>query len=502
MGVMPVSREEPEAAEEAHVGPEEAREPEGHDELAAGGDDDGMGAEEEHRRPRVLRNPGQPTESEIEEHNATHIPYRPWCEACNRGRAKKKPSLRLCGAYSHSEHARVRMDYAKLTEVIDDEVEDGQDGDEVEGAENSQTMLVMQESQHTSVWSYAVERKGASEEWLVPQLLDDLETVGLQEDRVVAKSDQEPSVVEVIREVVDGRQAAHGTAVESSAVGESDTNATVERAIQDVEGQIRTLRAGLEARLREKVHIRDPVVPWLIRHAGCLITMCRVRPNGKTALEMIKGRRTHMKITEFGEHVLFRIPTTRTNPGKFEDRYEAGIYLGFDVRSMESYVGTPSGVFKVNDVRRKPVQERWSTEKIKGIVGRPGAPIPGQTTRRIPAFSRNHVAEPAESRFVQQPRPESEDPSIRNWKIYKSDIQNPNIGPSPNCPGCIAAMRNRPQKPHTAECRRWIFEIIRHTEEGAQRIACAEQRAMGKSKGDGAGATSSRRRRKRTPPSS
>ena len=109
-------------------------------------------------------------------------------------------------------------------------------------------------------------------------------------------------MVEVIREIVDNRKAAHGTAIETSAVGESDTNATVERAIQDVEGQVRTLRVGLEARLKEKVHIRDPVVPWLVRHAGCLIIMCRVRPNGKTALEMIKGRKANMKITEFGDN--------------------------------------------------------------------------------------------------------------------------------------------------------------------------------------------------------
>ena len=133
-------------------------------------DEDGPAAEEEFQRPRVRRDPGQPTAAEVEEHNVTHIPYRPWCEACNRGKARKKPSLRLCGAYAHSEHARVRMDYAKLTEVVE-ESDDGEQGDEdSENVENSQAMLVMQESQHTSVWSYAVERKGASEEWVVSQL--------------------------------------------------------------------------------------------------------------------------------------------------------------------------------------------------------------------------------------------------------------------------------------------------------------------------------------------
>ena len=190
-----------------------------------------------------------------------------------------------------------------------------------------------------------------------------------------------------------------------------------------------------------------------------------------------------MKVTEFGENIMFRIPTTRVNPGKFDDRFESGIYLGFDIRSMESYVGTPSGVFKVHDVRRKPVQERWSAEKIRGIAGKPGAPVPGQSQRRIPAFSKTHASGPSDDKYTSQPNVTNDDPEIRNWKIYRTDIMNPDIGPTNDCPGCIAAMRNKPQKPHTAECRRRIFEILRHTDEGARRIARAEQRAMGTSKG-------------------
>ena len=90
MELMPVGREGAEEAqgEEVHEEPEVAEEQEEHR------DDDGMGTEEEFQRPRVLRDPGQPSAAEIEEHNVTHIPYRPWCEACNRGKAKKKPAKR------------------------------------------------------------------------------------------------------------------------------------------------------------------------------------------------------------------------------------------------------------------------------------------------------------------------------------------------------------------------------------------------------------------------
>ena len=40
---------------------------------------------------RVLRDPGQPTKEEIEEHNVDHTPYRSWCPSCVRARAIGTP---------------------------------------------------------------------------------------------------------------------------------------------------------------------------------------------------------------------------------------------------------------------------------------------------------------------------------------------------------------------------------------------------------------------------
>jgi hypothetical protein len=37
--------------------------------------------EEEAREPKVLRDPGAPTEAEVERHNVTHQPFRSWCPA-------------------------------------------------------------------------------------------------------------------------------------------------------------------------------------------------------------------------------------------------------------------------------------------------------------------------------------------------------------------------------------------------------------------------------------
>ena len=46
---------------------------------------------EEARKPVALRDPGAPTQAEIDSHNLTHLPFRGWCPACVTGKAKDKP---------------------------------------------------------------------------------------------------------------------------------------------------------------------------------------------------------------------------------------------------------------------------------------------------------------------------------------------------------------------------------------------------------------------------
>ena len=41
--------------------------------------------------PNVIRAPRDPTQKEIEAHEATHLPHAEWCEFCMAGRGRKKP---------------------------------------------------------------------------------------------------------------------------------------------------------------------------------------------------------------------------------------------------------------------------------------------------------------------------------------------------------------------------------------------------------------------------
>ena len=44
----------------------------------------------EARPPEVLRDPGAPTQREVEEHNITHLPFRSWWQYCVSGKAQDR----------------------------------------------------------------------------------------------------------------------------------------------------------------------------------------------------------------------------------------------------------------------------------------------------------------------------------------------------------------------------------------------------------------------------
>ena len=177
----------------------------------------------------------------------------------------------------------------------------------------SLTCLVMKDSVVESVHAYAVGKKGAADEnWLAKQMLAFLDRLGLNQTRLIVHSDREPSVT-ALKSVISCYRAAAGkggTVVEDSAVGDPNANGRVERAIQEVAGVTRTLGSALKERFGCEIGIRHPFTPWLVRHAGQLITRDQVRGSGRTSCRMTKGRDAIQPVCEFGEMVMFSLPKT------------------------------------------------------------------------------------------------------------------------------------------------------------------------------------------------
>ena len=282
-------------------------------------------------------------------------------------------------------------------------------------------------------------------------------------------------MVDVLKEMQKKKECDVGSALDSSRVVDSDSNGTIENAIDSFEEVARTLRIALEEKIGTKVAASDPVIPWLIKHAGHIITRCWVRPNGKTVYQMIKGRSLNVHLKEFGEAIWFRIPETENLPGKFEPQWKKEVYVGCNIRTGEDLVSTDRGVFRVSTVRRRPIEERWSKELLDGIVGTPAAPVAGVEGRQMPAcakkFDGNTMRKaPA---FVKQP--EEDTPQTRTWPIPKTDVTT--HGPTLGCPGCRAAARGASYKmQHTKKCRLIFETILLKTEKGRARMERANER--------------------------
>ena len=100
-----------------------------------------------------------------------------------------------------------------------------------------------------SIWAYPVAGKGlAAAPQLVEMILHDLDACGLGSALVVTKTEQEPATIEVQAGISRLRREimTDGTAEENLRVGDSSSNGRVERAIQELQGPVRTMKVALE----------------------------------------------------------------------------------------------------------------------------------------------------------------------------------------------------------------------------------------------------------------
>ena len=338
--------------------------------MDEGNAEDAIG--EEGEVPRVLRDPGMPSLAARRLHNINHLPFRSWCDHCVRGRGRDRQHRKLCGAYNGdaAEIPRVVMDYGFITATVGDD--NGKEGIKC---------LVLKETMAGSLWAYAVKHKGVvAEPWVTRQIMHDLDTVGISNERFVAKSDQEASISAIVAELARLRKDK-GTSIEESQVGDSNSNARAEVAVQEFKGMFRTLRSALDGNIGSPVAINHAIIPWLVRHAAATVTRYQVRADGRTAFQRIKGYKGIMPVCEFAEMVHFRQQKANKLPG-YEDRWQDGLWLGYDLRSGENIVGTSTGVYRTGATRRKSEDHRWSRTMMDSLVGDPEIPVPGKDAGR------------------------------------------------------------------------------------------------------------------------
>ena len=175
-------------------------------------DEDGEDAEV--RTPKVARKPRTPTRAEIDAHYPLHADYRDWCPHCvagkgisNQHRSGKKPEEEI--------GTTVSMDYLFM---VPEEAEEDMDA-----------VLIVYDANRRNMWTMVTDSKGptaTSVKWVIDRLND----AGYAGVELTLKTDQEPAILELKRQIGIKREAV--TTMIESPVRESKSNGMVERAVK------------------------------------------------------------------------------------------------------------------------------------------------------------------------------------------------------------------------------------------------------------------------------
>ena len=162
-------------------------------------EDGEMGFDDGSAQVKNIRDPGQPTGKEHQEHMTTHRPYRTRCKFCVMGRGVNATHRRSDAQDDLEGVPHVSMDYGSEDRVS--------------------PVLVIREWRHKMTWAMLVPRKGTEFPWIAKRAARFIDQFG--HNRVTLRCDSEPAIAALAREIAQARQKGSQTVPERPPVGES-----------------------------------------------------------------------------------------------------------------------------------------------------------------------------------------------------------------------------------------------------------------------------------------
>ena len=156
-------------------------------------------------------------------------------------------------------------------------------------------ILVIKDEHTKRISAHVVPEKGRNPH-AIKILRRGIENLGYK--KMILRSDQEPAIM-ALKESVK-RERDEDIVMEESPVGESASNGSIENAVRNVQGQVRSMRDALETRYQIKINGESTCVPWMVRRAANLISRYQVGKDGRAAYERWKGKKYKQGIAEFG----------------------------------------------------------------------------------------------------------------------------------------------------------------------------------------------------------
>ena len=161
----------------------------------------------------VVRDPGGPTPEEKALHDLLHLPHRSWCEICVKARGKEDPHFKKKNTKAVPDKPVVTFDYKSFGQEID--------------KDDKLTAIVVRDITKT-LYSHVCQSKGASDEWIVDRVVQDIDELGHIE--VVLKCDGEPSIIQLLKKVKEKR--VNNTILEHPPAYDPQSNGVAEKSVQ------------------------------------------------------------------------------------------------------------------------------------------------------------------------------------------------------------------------------------------------------------------------------
>ena len=404
---------------------------------------------------RAARQPQEPTQDEVRQHEVSHEPYRAWCASCVAGRGLSREHR--AADHEESAIAVAGFDYGFFSE-------------------GSSPLLCGKDSKHRWFYAAVVPSKGVIHPWPVKSFVHRLSLAGHR--RMILRSDGEPSVVAWKTQVAAKLRLVHGIEIlpQESGVDDSQGNGLAEHAVREIKAKTRTLRHQCETIHKVSLGEDHLLIPWIVEFAAMSINVGRRGADGRTAYELRYGRAFRRELAIFGEKVLY-LPSGQEKV-KLADKFHEGLYIGITQRTDESLIATKLGIVRCRTFKRLPEGQRGDRELLAAVVGTPWTPVPSQAgDDEIPVVIRVNAA--AVVRPEELPPPiVPRGPELLGRRVYlRGRKELARYGHTDGCPGCVAAFLDASPAEHTAECRERITAAMRADPMDAVRIEESERRA-------------------------
>ena len=133
------------------------------------------------------------------------------------------------------------------------------------------------------IMAHVVPYRGGNQDIVVSKIVKDLELLGFN-GQIVLKSDQEPVLEYLLKEIAKARRDAL-TVIEHSPVRDSSSNGLAEKGVQSLECMARTHLLEIDEKLGEKLSLDLPWFAWLIEYVADVYNKHQIGSDGATPWE-------------------------------------------------------------------------------------------------------------------------------------------------------------------------------------------------------------------------